>query len=391
MRTRGWFAHTCHRFPASAADARAATRRTPSSRFDAESIAPSTTCGPRGASLPRPGVFATAIAGVCALAGLLCVIAPAAWSADGPLDEVPAVRSFLREVESRHGLDRAWLHGLFREARRQQSILDAFSRPAEAKPWHAYRKIFVTPDRIRRGVEFAREHRAVLERVTARFGVPAEIVAAIIGVETFYGRYTGRYRVIDALSTLAFFAPRRGSFFRRELEEFLLMLNEEDRASADLKGSYAGAIGVPQFIPSSYREYAVDFDGDGRRDLVGSVDDAMGSVGSYLHRHGWSEGEPVAFRLAATDPGRADPLAGGLRPERVWGDLEEVGLSVAEAVPKPLPDTPVTLVRLDGARGAEYWVGLPNFYVITRYNHSALYAMAVHQLAVEIRRGGESG
>ena len=169
------------------------------------------------------------------------------------------------------------------------------------------------------------------------------------------------------------------------------MLNEEDRATADLMGSYAGAIGVPQFIPSSYREYAVDFDGDGRRDLLGSVDDAVGSVGSYLHRHGWRDGEPVAIPLAAMDPGRADPLAGGLQPERVWRDLEEVGLRAGESAPTPLPDTPVTLVRLDGVRGTEYWAGLRNFYVITRYNRSALYAMAVHQLAVEIRRGDEPG
>ena len=323
------------------------------------------------------------------IAGLLCGFAPAAWSADGPLDEVPEVRSFMRDVESRHGLDRAWLRGIFRDARRQQSILDAFSRPAEAKPWHAYREIFITGARIRGGVEFSREHRAVLDRVTSRFGVPPEIVAAIIGVETFYGRYTGRYRVIDALSTLAFFAPRRNSFFRRELEEYLLMLSEENRRSADLMGSYAGAIGVPQFIPSSYRAYAVDFDGDGRRDLAGSVDDAMGSVGSYLHQHGWRVGEAVAMPLAATDPGRADALVDALEPRRRWQDLEEAGLRPAKDEAAPDPDTPVALVRLDGAAGPEYWAGFRNFYVITRYNRSALYAMAVHQLAVEIRRGGE--
>ena len=324
------------------------------------------------------------------IAGLLCGLAPAAWSADGPLDAVPAVRSFMRDVESRHGMDRGWLREIFRDARRQQSILDAFSRPAEAKPWHAYRKIFVTPDRIGHGVEFAREHRAVLDRVRSRFGVPPEIVAAIIGVETFYGRYTGRYRVIDALSTLAFFAPRRNSFFRRELEEYLLMLNEENRSSAELKGSYAGAIGVPQFIPSSYRAYAVDFDGDGRRDLAGSVVDAMGSVGSYLHVHGWRAGEPVALALAAADARRADALAGGLEPERRWRALAQAGLRPAEGAAAPDPDTSVTLVRLDGAEGTEYWAGFRNFYVITRYNRSALYAMAVHQLAVAIRLGSES-
>ena len=321
------------------------------------------------------------------LASLLLGLAPAAWSSGGPLDEVPSVQSFMREVESRHGLDRAWLRGIFRNARRQQSVLDAFSRPAEAKPWHAYREIFITRARIRRGIDFVRRHRQVLERVRARFGVPPEIVAAIIGVETYYGRYTGGFRVIDSLSTLAFFAPRRTEFFRRELEQFLLMLDEEGASPAEVMGSYAGAIGVPQFIPSSFRAYAIDFDGDGRRDLVGSVDDAMGSVGAYLHRHGWREGEPVASAVTALDPPRADALAGELRPKLSWRELEEAGVRAGEGTPPPAPQTPVSLVRLDGASGTEYWAGFRNFYVITRYNRSALYAMAVHQLAVEIGRG----
>ena len=322
------------------------------------------------------------------LAVLLLGFAPAAGSADGPLDKVAAVRSFMHEAESRHGLDGAWLREIFRDARRRQSVLDAFGRPAEAKPWHAYREIFVTPARIRGGAAFAREHQPVLERVRARFGVPPEIVAAIIGVETFYGRYTGGYRVIDALSTLAFFSPRRSAFFRRELEEYLLFLREENRHTADLMGSYAGAIGIPQFIPSSYRAYAVDFDGDGRRDLAGSVDDAVGSVGSYLGRHGWRAGEPVAVAMTALDPGRADALTGELRPELAWRDLEEAGLEARGGASSPGPDTPVALVRLDGAEGSEYWAGFRNFYVITRYNRSALYAMAVHQLAVAIGREG---
>ena len=324
------------------------------------------------------------------LAGLLLSgFVPIAGAEEGPLDEVGAVRSFMQEVESRHGLDGAWLREVFRGARRRQSILDAFSRPAEAKPWHDYRKIFVTRARTRGGAAFAREHRPALERVKTRFGVPPEVVAAIIGVETFYGRYTGRYRVIDALSTLAFFSPRRGAFFRRELEEYLLFLREEGRSAADLMGSYAGAIGIPQFIPSSYRAYAIDFDGDGRRDLAGSVEDAVGSVGSYLGQHGWRAGEPVAIALTARDPERADPLAGELRPKLAWRDLEEAGLDTRGGAPPPGPDTPVALIRLDGADGPEYWAGLRNFYVITRYNRSALYAMAVHQLAAAI--GAEGG
>ena len=323
------------------------------------------------------------------LAGLLLGFAPAAGSADGPLDEADAVRSFMREVESRHGLDGAWLREVFHGARRQQSVLDAFSRPAEAKPWHDYREIFITRDRVRGGAAFAREHRPALERAQARFGVPPEVVAAIIGVETFYGRYTGRYRVIDALSTLAFFSPRRSAFFRGELEEYLLFLREENRGAADLMGSYAGAIGIPQFIPSSYRAYAVDFDGDGRRDLAGSVEDAVGSVGAYLARHDWRAGEPVALALAAAERARADALAGELRPLLAWRDLAEAGLEARDGASPPGPDTPVALVRLDGTEGPEYWAGFRNFYVITRYNRSALYAMAVHQLAVAI--GSEGG
>ena len=390
MRMRRWLARRFRRLPAADADPQTVTGRTPSRRFAAETTTETTTTsaplGPFGRSPRRLRALATKVGEIFGLAGLLCGIAPAAWSADGPLDEVADVRSFMQEVESRHGLDGAWLKSVFRDARRQQSILNAFARPAEAKPWHAYREIFVTRKRIRGGAAFARKYRPVLERVRAEFGVPPEIVAAIIGVETFYGRYTGRYRVIDALTTLAFFSPRRGAFFRRELEEYLLFLREENRATADLKGSYAGAIGIPQFIPSSYRAYAVDFDGDGRRDLAGSVDDAVGSVGSYLHRHGWREGEPVAVAVAAEDPGRADPLAGELRPELAWRDLEAAGLKVRDGTQSPEPGTPVSLVRLDGARGTEYWAGFRNFYVITRYNRSALYAMAVHQLAVEIRR-----
>lgn len=386
MRMRSGFARKFCRLSTAEADPRTGASRTPSSRFGGVSAMTSAPVGPFGPSPRRLGGLATKPGRVCGLAGLLLGFAAAAWSADGPLDEVASVRSFMHEVESRHGLDGAWLREIFRDARRQQTVLDAFSRPAEAKPWQAYRKIFITRARIRRGAAFAREHRPVLERVRDRFGVPREIVAAIIGVETFYGRYTGRYRVIDALSTLAFFSPRRGAFFRRELEEYLLFLREENRSSADLMGSYAGAIGIPQFIPSSYRAYAIDFDGDGRRDLVGSVDDAVGSVGAYLHRHGWREGEPVAIPVTALDPERADALAGDLRPERAWRDLEEAGLRARDGASPPEPDTPVTLVRLDGAEGPEYWAGFRNFYVITRYNRSALYAMAVHQLAAEIRR-----
>ena len=320
------------------------------------------------------------------LAGGLLAVTGTAWAAGGPLHDEPEVRTFLAEVESRHGLDPEWLRATLREAKRLQPVLDAFSRPAEAKPWHAYREIFVTKERIRGGAAFIRDHREVLERARSRFGVPPEIVAAIVGIETFYGRYTGRYRVIDSLATLAFFAPRRREFFRGELEEYLLMLDEEDWRSVDQVGSYAGAIGVAQFIPSSYRAYAVDFDGDARRDLSGSVDDAIGSIGAYLARHGWRAGERVAIRVAASGAERADALAGEIRPQIPWRELEGAGLRVGDGGAAPDPETRLALIRLDGDAGPEYWAGFDNFYVITRYNRSKLYAMAVHQLAVEIRR-----
>ena len=252
MRNRWGSARGLHRPLASAADQRTPGCRASPRRSGGDRAPGGAAPGSFAPSPRRLGALAARAGEIFGLAGLLLGIAPAAaGSADGPLDEVAAVQSFMHEVESRHGMDGAWLKEVFRDARRQQSILDAFARPAEAKPWHAYREIFVTPARIRGGAAFARENRPVLERVRTQFGVPPEIVAAIIGVETFYGRYTGRFRVIDALSTLAFFAPRRSEFFRRELEQYLLFLREEGRSTADLTGSYAGAIGIPSSFPAA--------------------------------------------------------------------------------------------------------------------------------------------
>lgn len=314
--------------------------------------------------------------------------AGAAWGVDGPLHEAPAVRSFMAEVEARHGFEAAWLEEVFRGARRRQRILDDFGRPTEAKPWREYRPLFVGGRQILGGTAFARERAGTLERARARYGVPPEIVAAIIGIESRYGRSTGRHRVIDALATLAFFAPRRSAFFRGELEQYLVLLREEGLAPDALRGSYAGAFGIPQFISSSFRNYAIDFDGDGRRDLSGSMADAIGSVANYLARHGWRPGEPIAMPLLAADADGADALVGGLEPERTWSELEEAGLRPKDGAAAPAPDTPVALYRLDGRAGPEYWAGFRNFYVITRYNRSSLYAMAVYQLADAIRGHG---
>lgn len=291
---------------------------------------------------------------------------------------------FVRDMADRHGFDPARLRQLLERARYRQGIVDAMDRPYEGRPWHSYRRLFLTPERIEGGVAFWREHAALLARAEAAFGVSPQIIVAIIGVETSYGDNVGRHRVIDALTTLGFAYPRRGEFFRGELEAFLLLSREEQMDPLEAVGSYAGAMGKPQFISSSYRSYAVDFDGDGRRNLWRSDADVIGSVANYFRQHGWRPGEPVAFPAelqggvpAGLEIAEKTPLA----PTSTAGELRNAGIHWRE----PLPDAvAATLIRLDGV-AEEYWVGLENFYVITRYNHSNLYAMAVHQLSEEIR------
>lgn len=306
-----------------------------------------------------------------------CALAPAQDS----LVQRPDVREFIDGFARRHALPAAEVDAVLSQARISESILAAISRPAEAKPWHEYRRIFVQPDRIRGGVDFWHEHVAVLERATAAYGVPPEIIVAIIGVETRYGKHAGSYRVLDALATLAFGYPKRAPFFRGELEQFLLLTREQGMDPLALKGSYAGAMGAPQFIPSSYRRYAVDFDIDGRTDIWANMDDAIGSVGNYFREHGWLSGGPVAVPLgqgAAADALVSDQLEPGLS----GADLDHAGVRAPVPVP---PGSKVKVLRLQQESAADYWLGFWNFYVITRYNHSVHYAMAVYQLAQEIQ------
>jgi len=319
------------------------------------------------------------------LAGLTLWVAAAAGAAHAHegLAADPAVRGFIEEMHERHGFERASLERLFTGVRLQNGVLEAISRPAEAKPWYEYRRIFVTPERIRDGVRFWRSHRETLEEAAAAYGVAPEIVVAIIGVETRYGEYTGRTPVLDALTTLAFRYPRRSGFFRRELEQFLLLAREEGLDPGAITGSYAGAMGLPQFIASSYRRYAVDFDGDQVRDLLGNYADAIGSVANYLKVHGWRPGTPVALAASPSGEGFRALLERGLKPRTPVLAMRERGLDVHGEAPD---DALGALIELQAREGREYWVGLQNFYAITRYNHSALYAMAVHQLAEAIRR-----
>jgi membrane-bound lytic murein transglycosylase B len=300
----------------------------------------------------------------------------------------PDVTQFIDEMAQKHGFVRPELQAVFSRARRQNSVLRAMQAPAESprRSWQAYRSLFLNPQRIEAGARFRAANAEVLARASAMYGVPEEIIAAIIGVETVYGRNVGTYRVIDALATLAFDFPARSEYFRSELEQFLLHAREENLDVFATRGSYAGAIGIPQFMPGTYRRFAVDFDGDGHRDLRGSVADAIGSVANFLKEHGWQTGRPIAARAAVTGDAYRPLLDGGVKPAFRLGDLAAVGVNVTEAVD---PDEPCALVELETpGQPAEYWAAFENFFVITRYNRSALYATAVLQLARALQPGG---
>ncbi|WP_341503384.1 lytic murein transglycosylase B [Gallaecimonas sp. GXIMD4217] len=255
-----------------------------------------------------------------------------------------------------------------------QKILDAIATPWEAKPWHQYRPIFLTQARLDAGLAFWREHADTLARAEAEFQVPAEVIVAIIGVETYFGRHMGVYHVKEALYTLGFHYPPRADFFFKELGQYLRLKGEEGWQHSP-KGSYAGAMGMGQFIPSSYRHFALDYDGDGKRDLFASPQDAIGSVANYFHRHGWRLHEPV---LARADNPRAVAAEPGLELDSTLGQLKALGL-----VPGIATDdaTPAKLFAFEQAEGSDYQIGFHNFYVITRYNRSPLYARAVWELA----------
>lgn len=297
------------------------------------------------------------------------------------------VRRFVREFAAENKLNRAELLGLFRRAKHQSSVLEAISRPAERKlTWAEYRAIFVTDTRITAGVKFWQEHEQILLDAEQKFGVPAEIIVAIIGVETRYGKTTGRYPVFDSLVTLGFDGKTRRQFFRSELKSFLLLARDEQFDPMAAKGSYAGAMGIPQFISSSYRMYAVDFDGDGRRDLFDSAADAIGSVANYFRRYGWQSGEVVVTPVDVITE-EAKTLAVGKGRQGLKPDLTVAEFIAAGVKPgiDLAADKKAVLLELEQPTGMEYWLGLKNFYVITRYNKSSMYSMAVYQLAQQIK------
>jgi len=299
--------------------------------------------------------------------------------------QTPAFLQFLDKMEKEHGFTRFELVELFSDVKRQDGILESISRPAErTKTWAEYRPIFVTPKGISRGVNFYNKHRDTLLRAEQAYCVPAEVIVAIIGVETRYGVHRGKHRVIDALATLAFDYPRRSKFFSSELEQFLLLSKEAGLDPKVVKGSYAGAMGYPQFISSSYRAYAVDFDKDGKTDLIDNPQDAIGSVANYFKKHDWKTGQPV-IATAQFNPakqGSREALSKvinlGLTPKFTLDEITRAGLQPDIDLDKKQK---ATAWLVEGPNGEEYWIGLHNFYVITRYNRSHMYAMAVHQLS----------
>ncbi len=321
--------------------------------------------------------------------GLVLLIASLALqgSARANYAERQEVKDYVARLVAEHGFDEAELLALFAVAEKQERILESIARPVERTlEWHEYRRIFLKEPRISQGVAFWDENAETLAAAEERYGVPPEYVVAILGVETRYGRITGNYRVLDALTTLAFDYPPRSKFFTKELTEYLLLTREEGRDPTDFFGSYAGAMGYGQFIPSSYRAYAVDFDADGARDIWSNRVDAIGSVANYFSRHGWRRGEPVAFTVAVDGDAASGVVNESLKPKRTVGELEGLGVRLPPSAPALADDAEATLYRMMLEDGPEYWLGLKNFYVITRYNHSRLYALAVHQLAGEIAR-----
>lgn len=320
--------------------------------------------------------------------GLLTLLifstATAAYSAPVPYPERTQGQRLIENLQAQ-GLDAVWVHAVLADAHHQPKIIAAMQRPAEkVLPWHKYRQIFLKPERVKAGIAFINKHALIFRQVERYYGVPPAIIAAILGVETHFGRHTGNDRVLDALATLGFDYPPRAQFFYAELGKFLLLCQSEGLDPLKVKGSYAGAMGMPQFIASSYAAYAVDFNHNGKRDLWNEPADIIGSVANYFSEHGWRPGEAIAAP-AYVDALPQEALELSERKTRyIYADFARAGIHVEPAPPQ---DFPVGLLEFSGTHGPEYWAGYNNFFVITSYNHSPLYALAVYQLSQAIAAG----
>ena len=286
------------------------------------------------------------------------------------------------------GMPKKEVEALLAKAQYRQEVIDAITRPWEAKPWHQYYPIFLTKKRLQAGVKFWDRYQKDITRAAKEFNVDPQVIVAIIGIETFYGGYLGKYSVLDSLYSLGFYYPPRGKFFRSELGHLLHLINEENLDISKLKGSYAGAMGYGQFIPSSYRHYSVNFDNQDGRDLIESPVDAIGSVANYLHQHGWEKDAPIALQLVTKKVPKTKVWSGERLNLKVSNILtpyvylkDNIDLNIAQ---------PAMLVKLKQPDTTEYWLGLKNFYVITRYNRSPLYAMAVFQFSQQLKQAYEN-
>lgn len=295
------------------------------------------------------------------------------------------VQAFIKEMATEHGYSQAELTDLFKKVTINENIIKMMDRPAEkTKPWYEYEPMFVTNAQVIAGVKFWKDNEAALAKAEKEYGVPPEIILAILGVETRFGQNTGGFSVLNALSTLSFDYPRRSAFFTSELKQFLLLAREEGVDPSTLMGSYAGAMGTPQFMPSSYRNYAVDFSGNGKRDIWKNNTDVIGSVANYFKAHGWKASEPVIFQANITGNAYKDIKVNQLNPFISINQLKEKGVTTREKINLD-PNQLATLIELQAKDGKEYWIGLNNFYVIMRYNPRVMYAMAVFELSQKIK------
>jgi membrane-bound lytic murein transglycosylase B len=319
------------------------------------------------------------------LAGLWLATAslPAVSEAAPDFVDRAEVRAFIGEMADRHGFERGELRTLFKRATPRPEAIRILSQARkEPLPWPKHRAIFLNAARIEGGLEFWARNSDALARAKREYGVPEEVIVAIIGVETRYGANAGTHPMFDTLATLAFDYPPRADFFRGELEQFLLLAREEKVNPRELTGSYAGAMGIPQFIASSYRKYARDFNADGRRDLLHDEVDAIGSVAHYLSAFGWEADHPIATRVSVRDGALHSLPVGNVVPEKSVAELRSLGVIAVDTVPG---EWSATIIELETESGPEYWLGFRNFYVITRYNRSIAYAMSVYQLAQALK------
>lgn len=313
---------------------------------------------------------------------------PAAFSWAENFSERLEVREFITEMHEKHGFERARLIRLFRQAQPQPKAIKAIMPPRDPsiRSWQAYRGRNVEPVRIEAGLRFWAQQHGALETAQRTYGVPEEIIVAIIGIETIYGRNTGKFPTLATLATLTFDYPPRAALFRGELEALLLLARESGQDPLAYSGSYAGALGIPQFLPSSLRNWGVDFDGDGRIDISASAADAIGSVANFLKNHGWEANGPVAVSAGIAGGRHQELIEAGIEPRLTPDQMKAYGVTAADA-----PDAPCALIDLvTPDEATEYWLGFRNFHALTRYNRSSFYAMAVYALSRELRAEREA-